>query len=188
MRRVKIFSGTVLADLLLERERGVPLSWATVFESMDADSSGFLTKDELRSAFAGIGVVMLSGKLDTTFAYYDRNGDGLINLLEFRQMAVDVIAAQVQLERAVRNSEQAIARALPRARERAAYGNANTATFAGESEAEVVRMLESEGARADIFDTAQGVQSFLDLLYRRYKARARARRAYTGHSSRYSYV
>ncbi|KAJ1460458.1 hypothetical protein M885DRAFT_509445 [Pelagophyceae sp. CCMP2097] len=144
--------------------------WADVFASLDTDGSGKLSAGEVRAAFCVIGqIFQTDDDVLRLMRQYDKDDDDALDLDEFRRMAVDIVSSMVQFERAVKESEQRMALKLSEAARRASAANEYSKTFGGEGEATVLEELQFSGGAE--MDTAQGVQSFQDLLYRRFKAR-----------------
>ncbi|KAI2789613.1 putative mitochondrial carrier [Penicillium oxalicum] len=55
-----------------------------MFQHIDRNNNGVIDKEELRSAFAGSGVIVSSAKLDEFFAEIDKNEDGVLSYAEWR--------------------------------------------------------------------------------------------------------
>jgi Ca2+-binding EF-hand superfamily protein len=64
-----------------------------VFNAIDTNGSGSLSKGELSEALARLGYDLLSSELDVLFGHFDRNGDGVVSKKEFLDRVVAVAAA-----------------------------------------------------------------------------------------------
>ena len=50
-----------------------------IFKYIDTDNSGFLNKDELRTALAALGKMMSDADFDKWYKKLDQNNDGIIS-------------------------------------------------------------------------------------------------------------
>jgi Ca2+-binding EF-hand superfamily protein len=62
-----------------------------IFERMDGDGSGILSKHELDKAFFELGVNMLPADIDFLFQKYDTDNSGAVNFEEFENMTYDLL-------------------------------------------------------------------------------------------------
>jgi Ca2+-binding EF-hand superfamily protein len=86
-----------------------------VFNAIDTNGSGSLTRGELSEALARLGYDLLTSELDVLFGHFDRNGDGVVSKKEFLDRIVAVVAAPPPAPapppppRAVVNAERGLA-------------------------------------------------------------------------------
>lgn len=59
------------------------LSLKVVFEELDVDDDGFITRSELRTAFQRMGRPLNDQEINAIFKHVDTNNDGKINFQEF---------------------------------------------------------------------------------------------------------
>ena len=58
------------------------------FNSADTDADGFLTKDEIKTAFTGNGQTLTDAELDAAFTKADSDADGKLSLQELKKFLV----------------------------------------------------------------------------------------------------
>ena len=64
-----------------------------VFNSIDLNGSGLLSRSELGEALAKLGYELLSSELDVLFRHFDKSGDGVVSKAEFLDRIAVVTAA-----------------------------------------------------------------------------------------------
>ncbi|CAJ0609261.1 unnamed protein product [Cylicocyclus nassatus] len=62
------------------------LSLKNVFEELDVDGDGYITRSELRTAFQRMGHSLSDQDIKAIYKHVDANNDGKINFQEFCQM------------------------------------------------------------------------------------------------------
>eukprot|EP00966_Prymnesium_polylepis_P238252 5510285-Prymnesium_polylepis.1 len=60
----------------------------TAFKEFDLDGNGTLNKDELSAAFEAAGRPMSAKHIEKAIAAIDKNGDGVVDMDEFKQIAI----------------------------------------------------------------------------------------------------
>ena len=88
-RQIRVLPGTPLAverlrEKLLEVHGQLGFdALRTTLADMDINSDGVLSKDELQQGLKSMGIALSKADTEQALSYFDRNGDGVINLSEF---------------------------------------------------------------------------------------------------------
>ena len=72
--------------LIIARANPLSLSLKTVFEELDVDGDGHITRSELRTAFQRMGHSLTDHEIKSIYKHVDLNNDGKINFQEFCEM------------------------------------------------------------------------------------------------------
>jgi len=72
--------------LTIARANPLSLSLKAVFEELDVDGDGHITKSELRIAFQRMGHSLTDQEIKSIYKHVDTNNDGKINFQEFCEM------------------------------------------------------------------------------------------------------
>ena len=79
MRKLNIF----LEFLTIAHANPLSLSLKAVFEELDVDGDGHITRSELRTAFQRMGHTLSDTEIKAIYKHVDVNQDGKINFQEF---------------------------------------------------------------------------------------------------------
>jgi len=72
--------------LTIARANPLSLSLKAVFEELDVDGDGHITRSELRTAFQRMGHTLTDQEIKAIYKHVDVNNDGKINFQEFCEM------------------------------------------------------------------------------------------------------
>uniref|UniRef100_A0A8R1DF00 EF-hand domain-containing protein n=1 Tax=Caenorhabditis japonica TaxID=281687 RepID=A0A8R1DF00_CAEJA len=72
--------------LVIARANPLSLSLKAVFEELDVDGDGYITRSELRTAFQRMGHSLSDQDIKAIYRHVDANNDGKINFQEFCEM------------------------------------------------------------------------------------------------------
>ncbi|KAL3118854.1 hypothetical protein niasHT_008201 [Heterodera trifolii] len=72
--------------LCIARANPLSLSLKSVFDELDVDGDGFITRSELRMAFQQMGHALNDTDIKAIYKRVDKNQDGKINFKEFCEM------------------------------------------------------------------------------------------------------
>ncbi|KAI1731434.1 EF hand domain-containing protein [Ditylenchus destructor] len=72
--------------LTIARANPLSLSLKAVFEELDVDGDGHITRSELRTAFQRMGHALTDQEIKAIYKHVDINNDGKINFQEFCEM------------------------------------------------------------------------------------------------------
>lgn len=72
--------------LTIARANPLSLSLKAVFQELDVDGDGYITRSELRTAFQRMGHALSDQDIKAIYKHVDQNQDGRINFQEFCEM------------------------------------------------------------------------------------------------------
>ncbi|CAL2050026.1 CBN-CAL-5 protein [Caenorhabditis brenneri] len=72
--------------LVIAKANPLSLSLKAVFEELDVDGDGYITRSELRTAFQRMGHSLSDQDIKAIYRHVDQNNDGKINFQEFCEM------------------------------------------------------------------------------------------------------
>ncbi|CAI5455975.1 unnamed protein product [Caenorhabditis angaria] len=72
--------------LVIARANPISLTLRAVFDELDVDGDGYITRSELRTAFQRMGHSLSDQDIKAIYKHVDQNNDGRINFDEFCEM------------------------------------------------------------------------------------------------------